>query len=176
MQIREQGRKVQCIRSVYDPAVQRSHQKVVASFPRYTTDMPTSGLDALTDEERQTLENWLAAKRDQHQSAHRSYVARNAEQWLGELSASLAANDPATSPEKAAAIWKAIGEVAKALRKAGHPKPKTTRKAASIPDAAQARSQAKKLPTPKGGEAKPQTAKPVKRVGAPKEGAGQKKP
>ena len=34
MQFREQGKKIQCIRSTYDPATKRSHQKVIAAFDR----------------------------------------------------------------------------------------------------------------------------------------------
>lgn len=165
MQIREQGRKVQCIRSMYDPAVQRSHQKVVAAFPRFTTSMPATGLDELTDLERTELKNWLAAKREQYQSANRAHIARSAEQWLGELTASIAANEPAMTPEKAAAIWKGIGDVAKALRKAGHPKPKAVRKVTSAPVAT--RATVKKLPEKGQGASQ---AKPSKQVRTPKEG------
>lgn len=167
MQIREQGRKVQCIRSVYDPAVQRSHQKVIATFPRYTTTMPTTGLEELTDQERLTLENWLAAKREQYQTSNRAHVARSAEQWLGELTASIAANEPAMTPERAAAIWKGIGDVAKALRKAGHPKPKAARKVASDPMVT--RAPVKKLPEKGQGASQ---AKPAKQVRKPKKVPG----
>jgi hypothetical protein len=171
MQIREQGRKVQCIRSVYDPAVQRSHQKVVASFSRYTTTMPTTGLDELTDLERTELENWLAVKRDQYQSASRAHTARSAEQWLGELTASIAANEPAMTPEKATAIWKGIGDVAKALRKAGHPKLKAVRKAASDP-APTERAPVKKLPKPIGqGRSQAKVVKTVSPARTPKDKA-----
>lgn len=171
MQIREQGRKIQCIRSVYDPAVQRSHQKVVAALPRYTTAMPTTGLDELTDLERTELENWLAAKRDQYQSATRAHIARSAEQWLAELTASIAANEPAMTPEKAAAIWKGMSEVAKALRKAGHPKPKATRKAVSDP-APTERTPVKKLPKPTGeGSAQAKAVKIARAARTPKDKA-----
>lgn len=172
MQIREQGRKVQCIRSVYDSAVQRSHQKVIATFLRYTTTMPTTGLDELTDQERQTLENWLAAKREQYQSANRAHVARSAEQWLGELTASIAANEPAMTPEKAAAIWKGIGDIAKALRKAGHPKPKAARRAASDPLPSE-RAPVKKLPKPTvHGSGQAKAAKTIKPARTPKHKTG----
>lgn len=173
MQIREQGRKLQCIRSVYDPApVKRSHQKVVATFPRYITSMPTEGLDELTVQERKELDDWLTTRRNKQQSEHRSFVARSAEKWLGELSAAVTSNEPAMTPERAAAIWKGISDVAKALRKAGHPKPKAARKTTVTP--VEARAPVKKLPKAKGqgdGQAHAaQTAKPVKRVRTPKEG------
>lgn len=131
MQIREQGRKVQCIRSEYDPSIRRSRQKVVATLARWTHTMPTEGLDELTDDERKTLADWLAAKQDQSQQATRAYAARSAATWLGDLSAALASGETDMTPEKAAAIWKGLGDVAKALRKAGHAKPKAVRKVAS---------------------------------------------
>ncbi len=49
MQIREQGRKIQCIRTVYDKAIGRGRQTVIATLARYTTEMPTTGLDELTE-------------------------------------------------------------------------------------------------------------------------------
>ncbi|MDG3940090.1 hypothetical protein L5C25_32770 [Pseudomonas aeruginosa] len=36
MQIREQGRKIQCIRTVYDKAIGRGRQTVIATLARYT--------------------------------------------------------------------------------------------------------------------------------------------
>lgn len=144
MQIREQGRKVQCIRSEYDAVIGRSRQKVVATFPRYTQTMPATGLDELTDKERQTLEDWLAEKREQSQAANRGYVARSAATWLGDLSAAITAGDAAMTPERAVAIWKGLADVAKALRKAGNPKPK----AAPKPKADAAQPPAKTDATP----------------------------
>ncbi|MCY3452687.1 hypothetical protein [Citrobacter freundii] len=35
MQIREQGRKIQCIRTVYDKAIGRGRQTVIATLARY---------------------------------------------------------------------------------------------------------------------------------------------
>ena len=55
MQFREQGKKIQCIRSTYDPATKRSHQKVVASFNRWADSLPSDGLEGLTEAERAEL-------------------------------------------------------------------------------------------------------------------------
>ena len=62
MQFREQGKKIQCIRSTYDPASKRSHQKVVASFDRWADKLPSVGLEELTDTERQELAAWFDAR------------------------------------------------------------------------------------------------------------------
>ncbi|HDX8951614.1 TPA: hypothetical protein RQO00_005131 [Klebsiella oxytoca] len=89
MQIREQGRKIQCIRTVYDKAIGRGRQTVIATLARYTTEMPTTGLVTLAKAIREGQE---------------------------------------LRPEQAAAIWHGMGEVGKAMRKAGHAKPKAIRK------------------------------------------------
>ena len=62
MQFREQGKKIQCIRSTYDPASKRSHQKVVAAFDRWADKLPSAGLDDLTDAERLELVAWFDAR------------------------------------------------------------------------------------------------------------------
>ena len=62
MQFREQGKKIQCIRSTYDPASKRSHQKVVGAFDRWADKLPSVGLERLTDAERQELVAWFEAK------------------------------------------------------------------------------------------------------------------
>ncbi|KNM36433.1 hypothetical protein AEU92_03915, partial [Salmonella enterica subsp. enterica serovar Berta] len=64
MQIREQGRKIQCIRTVYDKTIGRGRQTVIATLARYTTEMPSTGLDELTEAERETLAEWLAKRRE----------------------------------------------------------------------------------------------------------------
>ena len=51
MQFREQGKKIQCIRSTYDPASKRSHQKVVAAFDRWADKLPSVEVADLTDAE-----------------------------------------------------------------------------------------------------------------------------
>lgn len=103
-----------------------SRQKVVATLPRYTQTLPASGLDELTEKERQTLDAWLGAKREQAQTSNRRYMAGNASSWLAGVSAAITAGEADMTPEKALAIWKGLSDVAKALKKAGHPKPKAT--------------------------------------------------
>jgi hypothetical protein len=58
VQFREQGKKIQCIRSTYDPASKRSHQKV---FDHWADKLPSAGLEELTDAERQELAAWFDA-------------------------------------------------------------------------------------------------------------------
>jgi len=125
MQFREQGQKVQCIRSTYDPSIKRSRQRVVASFSRWAEKLPAHGLDALTPDERQELEEWFSAR--QAQQAQRRNLDRIsvAERDLNALAEAIRSVD--LTDERAASIWQGLDAVAKALRKAGHKKPKRGR-------------------------------------------------
>ncbi|EKG8784216.1 hypothetical protein O5F62_004777 [Salmonella enterica] len=125
MQFREQGRKVQCIRSVYDPAVKRSHQKVVASFDRWADRLPD--LPDLTDDERAEAVEWFNARQAAKAEQTNSYRARFGGQTLADLAAAIHAAPGDLTPDQAAAIWHGMAAVGKALRKAGHPKPKGQR-------------------------------------------------
>lgn len=137
MQIREQGRKYQCIRTVYDKALGRGRQVVVASIPRWSTSLMPSedGLSQLTEAEREQLEAFLAERRADAEESNRRYTAMSADSWLATLAKSIK-DGQQLRPEQAAAIWQGMADVAKSLRKAGYEKPKATRKAKAKPEAA----------------------------------------
>jgi hypothetical protein len=128
MQFREQGKKIQCIRSSYDPAAKRSHQKVVAAFDRYADKMPSADVADLTEEERQELAAWFGQRQASRAASMSQYRARSGGQTLDDLAQAISAAESLTA-EQAAAVWHGLADVAKALRKAGHPKPKRERPA-----------------------------------------------
>lgn len=128
MQFREQGKKIQCIRSNYDPAAKRSHQKVVAAFDRYADKMPSADVADLTEEERQELAVWFGQRQTIRTASMSQYRARSGGQTLDDLAKAISAAENLTA-EQAAAVWHGLADVAKALRKAGHPKPKRERPA-----------------------------------------------
>ena len=128
MQFREQGKKIQCIRSTYDPASKRSHQKVVASFDRWADKLPSVGLEELTDAERQELAAWFDARQSAKAERMNQYRASIGGQTLADLADAIRAAGTLTD-DQAAAVWRGLADVAKALRKAGHPKPKRERPA-----------------------------------------------
>lgn len=134
MQIREQGRLIQCIRSTYDKDKGRSFQKVVATLKRWHSEVPTEGMDELTDAEKQELAAWLAERQEKSQASDRAYAVTGASGSLDRIVKALAAGvEP--SPAQAVAIWKGLTDLGKALRKAGHPKPKPAPKPkAAAPD------------------------------------------
>ena len=128
MQFREQGKKIQCIRSTYDPASKRSNQKVIASFERWADKLPSAGLDDLTDAERLELVAWFDARQAAKAEHMNQYRARSGGRTLADLAESIRAAGTLTD-DQAAAVWRGLADVAKALRKAGHPKPKRERTA-----------------------------------------------
>ena len=132
MQFREQGKKIQCIRSAYDPASKRSHQKVVAAFDRKADDLPFVVVADLTATERLDLAVWFKARQSvkaKHMNQSRVTSAASTLMQLGE---SIKATGAAMTDSEAALTWSALTDVAKALRKAGHPKPKRERPASVV--------------------------------------------
>jgi hypothetical protein len=129
MQFREQGKKIQCIRSTYDPASKRSNQKVIGTFDRWTDKLPSVGLERLTDAERQELAAWFEAKQVKRAANCQQWKVGDAPRTLADLAEALRASDTLTA-DHAVKIWAGMGELAKVLRKAGHPKPKRTGKVA----------------------------------------------
>lgn len=131
MQFREQGKKIQCIRSSYDPTSKRSHQKVVATFDRYADKIPSADVADLTEAERQELAVWFGQRQASRAASMSQYRARSGGQALDDLAQAINAAESMTA-EQAAAVWHGLAEVAKALRKAGHPKPKRERPASVV--------------------------------------------
>ena len=132
MQFREQGKKIQCIRSTYDPTIKRSHQKVVAAFGRWADKLPSDELADLTDAERQELAAWFEARQSVKSERMNQYRVMGASSTLVQLAESIKATGAAMTDKEAALTWSALTEVAKSLRKAGHPKPKRERPASVV--------------------------------------------
>lgn len=130
MQIREQGKKIQCIRSVYDSTIKRSRQTVVASFSRWADKLPSAELTALTDEERAELSTWWAEYRRKGESSLMLYTVRNMARTLATQADALTAAAtavtelPALTVAQSDELWEQIARLQKALKKAGHPRPK----------------------------------------------------
>lgn len=123
MQFREQGRKIQCIRSSYDPAAKRSHQKVVAAFSRYADEIPSVDVADLSEEERRELAVWFGQRQAGITASVSQRRAESGSRTLDDLAYAISTAET-MSAEQAVAVWHGLAEVAKALRKAGHPKPK----------------------------------------------------
>lgn len=164
MQFREQARKIQCIRTVYDKSIGRGRQVVVATLPRWSTGTPPDDVMAkLTEGEREQLTDLLAKRKAESEESNTRYTAMSADSWLATLAKAISGGQT-LKPEQAAAIWQGMGEVAKALRKAGHAKPKAVKKTKPEP------AQPEVMPESVGlddSTAEPKPAKP-KRVRKPR--------
>ncbi len=143
MQIREQGKQVQLIRSPYDPARKRCVQRVAHKFERrimYLSANPADYLSAeqladLSDDEQQTLAAWLNAKSDKQAADDRSYAIRFADSNIIRLADAIL-SDGLPDSQHADRIWKAMSQLEKALKKSGHPRPKRDRAQAATSDQA----------------------------------------
>lgn len=128
MQFREQAKKIQFIRSIYNPVTKRCDQKMVGSMSRYTGEIPSADqLAMLTDMERLDLSNYLAAKKAKSEKTMHWSAVYHAHERLSVITDAILADEP-VKDEQAAAIWAGIAALSKALKKAGHPKPARTAK------------------------------------------------
>lgn len=126
MQFREQGKKIQCIRSSYDTEAKRSHQKLIATFDRYADKISSACVADLTDDERQELAVWFGHRQASRTAQLSQYRAATSAQTLTDLAAAIRTAKEMTD-DQASAVWSGLADVAKALRKAGHPKPVSKR-------------------------------------------------
>ena len=138
MQIREQGRQVQLIRSPYDKSKKKCVQKVVHKFER-RYEYPSADISNylspdqiadLSDDEAKTLSEWLKSKVDKKQADDRKYSIEYADNYISKAGDAILSDG--VSAEKAKQIWEAMEKLGKTLKKAGHPKPqprKTAQKA-----------------------------------------------
>lgn len=135
MQFRVQGRKLQCLRSIYNSETKRSEQKLIARIPSYLREIPAAdeenNLGELTPDEVKQLEIYLSNAKAASDQTHLSLAVKTAPGWLKQLSDGLA-TIPVT-PDHANSIWAALDAVSKAMRKAGYKKPAPVPKAKKAP-------------------------------------------
>lgn len=122
MHIRQQGSNLALIRTTYDAERRRGVQSTIGRIPAYThpDNVPSEALSQLTEEEKLQLRDYLQARAEgelkERQKASLRSVGFSIREAVKALDAGLQPTDPA-------AVWEALGELQKALKKAGHPKP-----------------------------------------------------
>jgi hypothetical protein len=124
MHIREHGKSIQLLRTVYDPSKKRGVQKVVGRLPQDIDKIPDNIMAALTGEEQQHLTDYLVTMKA---VKARQYAVQNLVNIHLTIDSAISALDTADST-KAAEIWAALDRFGTALKKAGHPKPKPAKK------------------------------------------------
>lgn len=129
MQIREQGRKIQLIRTHYIAAKKRTEGKVFGRFEKHLTTIPDSIRQQLSKPEVSQLENYLSERRKQTHVELCKNALSSCSAALRLAAKSLAVPEAMAELDTTAAqeIFEAISRLKKALRKSGfHPvKPKT---------------------------------------------------
>lgn len=130
MQIREKGKKILCIRTEYRPEIKRTVGVTVASFDKYLSTAPESVCQQLTKEEVDQLKSWLSERTENQSVDSLKLGLSTATYSVGRATKALAVESLASglSTEEADKLWLAIGELSKALRKAGFKKPQQTEK------------------------------------------------
>ena len=119
-----QGKSVSLLRYAYDPKKRRSKQVVIGTVDLLTTELPPELVAILTDAEREEFREW-AAERDQQflELTQRQHLLHAAE-YMGWAAKALVAEVEPVRPER---IWDAMDVLAKALEKAGYPRPTRAR-------------------------------------------------
>lgn len=125
MQIKERGKKVVCIKTEYVPEKLRTYGRQVASQESWMVTVSEDVRRQLSKEDVDELQKWLddRAEKEKVDSVKRgltlvaSMQARAAEALDAGFGDDL-------SEERAAAIWESISQLQKALKKAGHPRPR----------------------------------------------------
>lgn len=131
MYIREQGKKVQLLRSPYDPVKKRCVQKLAHSFPRsysYSSAeldkyLSAEQIDDLSDDEKQELTAWLTERSDKNLADARKHSIDSAPYYTNQLADNISSDVVELSEKQAAKIWDAMDKLAKAMKKAGHKRP-----------------------------------------------------
>lgn len=125
MQIREQGRQLQCIRTEYVPEKKRTYGRVVAKQNRYLSTITDEVRQLLTEEEVDELETYLSKREERESVARMKGALSTVNYYMSQAAIALSVDelkDDLGSGE-VEAIYRSMEELTKALRKAGFKRP-----------------------------------------------------
>lgn len=125
MQIREQGRQLQCIRTEYVPEKKRTYGRVVAKQNRYLSTITDEVRQLLTEEEVDELETYLSKREERESVARMKGALSTVNYYMSQAAIALSVDelkDDLGSGE-VEAIYRGMEELTKALRKAGFKRP-----------------------------------------------------
>lgn len=128
MQIREQGKQVQLIRSIYDPTKKRCNQSVFCHFPRryaylsasLTDYLSAEQIELLSADEAKLLSDWLKTKSDKNLSDDREFRIRLADSTIDLLADAI--SSAGLTEDSATKIYESIDRLKKAIKKSGFSK------------------------------------------------------
>lgn len=119
-----QGKTVSLLRYAYDSEKKRSKQVVLGTVDRWATGLPPELESILTDAESEEFREWIAERDRQLAEYKQKSHLLHAAEHMGWAAKALAAGVKPVRPER---IWDALDVLAKALEKAGHPRPSRAR-------------------------------------------------
>lgn len=125
MQIREKGKKLLCIRTVYVPEKKRTVGVTVASQERWLTTVSEEVCQQLKKEEVDQLEKWLSDRKEKENVVRLEYSLLFAADQMEKAAEALTVDglEKDLSERQVAEIWQAHENLSKALKKAGYKKP-----------------------------------------------------
>lgn len=129
MQIREKGKKILCIRTEYKPELKRTVGVTVASQDKYMSTVSEEVCRLLTKEEVDQLKNWLSERSENQSVEHLKLSLSTASYSVSRAAKALSVESLVSglSTDEADKLWLSMGELSKALRKAGFKKPGQTK-------------------------------------------------
>jgi hypothetical protein len=130
MQIREKGKKILCIRTEYKPDLKRTIGVTVASQNIGLSTVSEEVRQQLTKEEVDQLEKWLSSRTESQSVDGAKSSLSVAHYSVRRIANSMTVDGAIDSltTENADLLWIALGDLQKALKKAGFPKPKPASK------------------------------------------------
>ena len=132
MQIKERGKKVVCIKTEYVPEKKRTYGRQVASQAKHLSTVSDDARQQLTPEEVEEFQAWLD-KREQERAESSLRVSLSfAVDYTGEAAEALEKGVAELTEERANKLWEDMARLQKALKKAGHPRPKRQPKSKTV--------------------------------------------
>ncbi len=130
MQFRHVGKRIQCIRSIYNKDTKKCEQKQICSIPDTTTTIsePLGVLADLTNQELKDLAAFLQNRNANTRSEKLRQLYENTPALLTDLNEIIKNNPDWISQEWINLIWEHIALIQKSLKKSGFAKPQKNQK------------------------------------------------
>lgn len=130
MRIREQGSVIKVLRvepPTQQPGRGRRRELLLGAF-RDDEPIPPALLDTLTRDERKALARWVTAYRESRARSDARTTLSTAPAQLESLVSALETAADTLSAADADQMWAQLQAIARTLRRAGHPRPRTARR------------------------------------------------
>lgn len=122
MQIRENGGRVQFLRSYYVKEKKRTQAKLIGSMPTDAKELPADLANAMTEDERAEFAAWL----EKHTAADQAAQALQEIETLPEVLQNVAGHlmrGATLTAAQAKGMWDGTAQLRRQLTKAGYTKP-----------------------------------------------------